>query len=155
MPSRPWVLLAYRLPREPSTPRAALWRALRRLGAVQIVDGLVALPDVERTREHFGWLADGVVEAGGEATTWVATFTSPAQERALQARMQEAIVSEYEGLVEAAAAAAAAPELAHREVTRLRRELQRTVARDFSAPPERDAARAAVLRLERAVEAAR
>jgi hypothetical protein len=32
-----WVLLAYRLPREPSTPRIALWRGLRRLGAAQIV----------------------------------------------------------------------------------------------------------------------
>src|SRR4051794_9204915 len=26
-----WVLLAYRLPREPSTPRIALWRKLRAL----------------------------------------------------------------------------------------------------------------------------
>src|SRR6266508_2543318 len=28
-----WVLLVYRLPRDPSTPRSALWRKLRRLGA--------------------------------------------------------------------------------------------------------------------------
>src|SRR5258708_1839751 len=27
-----WVFLAYRLPREPSTPRIAVWRKLRRLG---------------------------------------------------------------------------------------------------------------------------
>ena len=39
-----WVLLAYRLPREPSTPRIAVWRKLRRQGAVQVLDGLVALP---------------------------------------------------------------------------------------------------------------
>ncbi len=32
-----WVLLAYRLPREPSTPRIALWRRLRRLGAAQVL----------------------------------------------------------------------------------------------------------------------
>ena len=38
-----WVLLAYRLPREPSTPRSALWRKLRRLGAAQVLDGLAAL----------------------------------------------------------------------------------------------------------------
>ena len=30
-----WVLLAYRLPREPSTPRSALWRKLHLLGAQQ------------------------------------------------------------------------------------------------------------------------
>ena len=39
-----WVLLAYRLPREPSTPRITVWRKLRRLGVAQLVDGLVALP---------------------------------------------------------------------------------------------------------------
>ena len=39
-----WVLLAYRIPREPSTPRITVWRKLKRLGVAQIVDGLVALP---------------------------------------------------------------------------------------------------------------
>ena len=60
-----WVLLAYRLPREPSTPRISLWRKLRRLGAVQVVDGLVTLPADPKTVEAFDWLADEVLEAGG------------------------------------------------------------------------------------------
>ena len=60
------MLLAFRLPREPSTPRTALWRKLRQLGAAQLLDGLVALPLDARNREQFEWLADGVVEAGGE-----------------------------------------------------------------------------------------
>ena len=38
-----WVLLAYRVPREPSTPRIAVWRRLKRLGAAQLLDGLVVL----------------------------------------------------------------------------------------------------------------
>ena len=67
-----WVLLAYKVPREPSTPRIALWRALRRLGAVQVLDGLVALPADSRTREQLEWLADEVLEAGGEASVWLA-----------------------------------------------------------------------------------
>lgn len=66
-----WVLLAYRLPREPSTPRIALWRQLRRLGVGQIADGVVALPLDARTREQFDWLAEEVVEQGGEATVWL------------------------------------------------------------------------------------
>src|SRR5256714_12839010 len=61
-----WVLLAYRLPREPSTPRIGVWRKLRRLGAVQLVDGLVALPADAATIEAFDWLAEEVVEAGGQ-----------------------------------------------------------------------------------------
>jgi len=46
-----WVLLSYRLPREPSTPRINIWRKLKRLGVVLISDGLVALPADARTRE--------------------------------------------------------------------------------------------------------
>src|SRR2546430_8210074 len=65
-----WVLLACRLPREPSTPRSALWRKLRRLGAVQVLDGLAALPLDARNREQLEWLADEVVEAGGGAAIW-------------------------------------------------------------------------------------
>jgi hypothetical protein len=60
------VLLACRLPREPSTPRIAPWRTLRRLGAAQLTDGVVAPPANSRMREQFDWLADGVLEAGGE-----------------------------------------------------------------------------------------
>ena len=63
--------MAYRLPREPSTPRIALWRKLRRLGVVQLVDGLVALPADARTKEQLEWLAEEVLDAGGEATVWV------------------------------------------------------------------------------------
>src|SRR5215203_4206421 len=70
MPAGEWVLLAYRLPREPSTPRIALWRKLRQLGAAQLLDGLVALPADSRTREQLEWIADQVVEAGGTAEVW-------------------------------------------------------------------------------------
>src|ERR687892_36086 len=69
-PRLSWVLLAYRVPREPSTPRSALWRKLRRLGAAQVVDGLAALPLDARNREQLEWLADEGAEAGGGATRW-------------------------------------------------------------------------------------
>ncbi|MEV4644831.1 hypothetical protein [Saccharopolyspora sp. NPDC049357] len=36
-----WVLLSYRMPREPSTPRIAVWRKLKRLGVAQLADGVV------------------------------------------------------------------------------------------------------------------
>src|SRR5207247_1011345 len=92
-----WVLLAYRLPRDPSTPRSALWRKLRRLGAVQVLDGLAALPLDARNREQLEWLADEVVEAGGEATIWVGELSSAAQERALATRMAGAVAAGYRG----------------------------------------------------------
>src|SRR5947207_4408673 len=94
-----WVLLAYRLPRDPSTPRITLWRKLRRLGAAQVVDGLAALPLDARNREQLEWLAEEIVQAEGEATIWVGQLSSAAQERELAQRMSDAIAAEYRALI--------------------------------------------------------
>src|SRR5215510_9592219 len=88
-----WVLLAFRLPREPSTPRIALWRKLKRLGAAQLLDGLVALPLDARNQEQLEWLAAEIIEADGEATLWIAELASRADERKLAARMADAIAA--------------------------------------------------------------
>jgi hypothetical protein len=148
------VLLAYRLPRDPSTPRSALWRKLRRLGAAQVLDGLAALPLGARAREHFEWLADEVVEAGGEATIWVGEFASGAHERELAARMAEAVATEYRALIDdVAAARSEAAGHRRRTLGRLRRELRRIRARDYFPPPERELAQQAVDELAALVEA--
>jgi len=148
-----WVLLAYRLPREPSTPRIALWRKLRRLGAAQVVDGLAALPLDARNRERLEWLAEEVVEAGGEATIWVGELASAAQERKLAGRMAEAIAAEYRVLIaDAALAGEERPGQRRRTLGRLRRELRRIRARDYFPPPEREQAQRAVEELIALVE---
>ena len=148
-----WVLLAYRLPREPSTPRIALWRKLRRLGAAQVLDGLAALPLDARNREQLEWLADEVVEAGGEATIWVGELASAAQERELAARMAEAVAVEYRALIDDVAAARDERSGSRRRTLgRLRRELHRIRARDYFPPPERELARQAVDELATLVE---
>ena len=77
-----WVFLAYRVPREPSTPRISVWRKLRALGVAQLLDGLAALPLSSRNREQLEWLAEEVTEAGGEASIWIAQAATAAQERA-------------------------------------------------------------------------
>jgi hypothetical protein len=148
-----WVLLAYRLPREPSTPRIALWRKLRRLGAAQVLDGLAALPLDARNREQLEWLADEVVEAGGDATIWVGELASAAQERQLAGRMATAVAREYRAVIEDAAAAHADPSGPRRRTLgRLRRELHRIRARDHFPPPERELAQQAVDELAALVE---
>ena len=148
-----WVLLAYRLPREPSTPRSALWRKLRRLGAAQVLDGLAALPLDARNREQLEWLAVEVVEAGGEATIWVGELASAAQERELAGRMAEAVALDYRELIAAAATAHDESEgQRRRTLGRLRRELRRIRARDYFPPGERELAQRAVEELAALVE---
>jgi uncharacterized protein YdbL (DUF1318 family) len=139
-----WVLLAYRLPREPSTPRIGVWRKLERLGVARLGDGLVALPADARTREQLDWLAEEIVEAGGTATVWLATPGSAAQERAVAAAMRAARAAEYRTVIEQAHAAASTVVERARTARRLRGELRRIARRDFFPPPERKAARAAV-----------
>ena len=147
------MLLAYRLPRDPSTPRSALWRKLRRLGAVQVLDGLAALPLDARNREQLEWLAEEVVEAGGEATIWVGELASAAQERDLASRMAEAVAAEYRSLTgDAVTARAETPGQRRRTLGRLRRELRRIRARDYFRPLERELAQEAVEELAAFVE---
>jgi hypothetical protein len=153
VPVGDWVLLAYRLPREPSTPRIALWRGLRRLGAAQIVDGLVALPADSRTRERLEWLADGVIEAGGQAEVWIGRPGSGAQERAIAERMHAAIGEQYDRLTAEAGAALAVPAGSRkRTLARLRRELRRIHRRDYFQSPVREPAAGAVEALAVSVE---
>lgn len=140
-----WVLLSYRIPREPSAPRIAVWRRLERLGVGRLGDGLVGLPADARTREHLDWIADEVMQAGGAASVWLATPTAAGQEQILVETMRAARASEYEAVRDDAQAAAglSAAERA-RVVRRLRGELRRITRRDFFPPPQRDAAADAV-----------
>jgi uncharacterized protein YdbL (DUF1318 family) len=139
-----WVLLCYRLPREPSTPRIAVWRKLKRLGVAQLGDGLVTLPADARTCEQLEWIADEVTEAGGTASIWLARPASAAQERDLAARMAAARAAEYAAVTAEAGAATAGDREARRTGERLRAELRRIGRRDYFPPPERDPAHAAV-----------
>jgi hypothetical protein len=142
-----WVLLCYRLPREPSTPRIGVWRKLERLGVARLGDGLVALPADARTREQIDWLAEEIVEAGGTATVWLATPGSAGQERAIAEAMRTARAAEYRGVIEQAQAATSAGEgegERARALRRLRGELRRIARRDHFPPTERQLARATV-----------
>jgi len=143
-----WVMLLYWLPREPSTPRIAMWRRLKRLGVGQLGDGLVALPHDRRTREQLDWLAEQVIEAGGTATTWLARPTTAQAGEALAAQLGSARADEYrQVLADADAASGLEPAARRAAVRRLREELHRIGRRDYFPPPEADAARAAVTAL--------
>jgi hypothetical protein len=78
-----WVLLVYRLPREPSRHRVAVWRKLRDLGALYLQDGVAVLPEDAVTREQLEWLQLRVREAGGDATLWEARTGTVAEEAGL------------------------------------------------------------------------
>jgi hypothetical protein len=140
-----WVLLNYRMPREPSTPRIAVWRKVKRLGVAQLGDGLVALPADARTQEQLEWVAGEITEAGGTRYLWRAQLMSGSQQRTLVASLALARAEEYRGIRDRAIKAAEVPGQERERLLRvLRGELRRVHRRDFFPPTERDEARRAV-----------
>jgi hypothetical protein len=141
-----WVLLCYRLPREPSTPRIAVWRKLKRLGVVQLVDGMVALPADARTREQLEWIAEEISQAGGDASIWVAEPTADGQTHELAQRMATARAEEYTAITAEARAIGDDTSSGERRriADRLHAELRRIDRRDYFPPPEREIAHTAV-----------
>lgn len=62
-----WMVLSYSLPSSPrSSHRVALWRRLRRLGAITPTGGLYILPAQDECIEAFQWLAQEIRQAQGE-----------------------------------------------------------------------------------------
>ena len=78
-----WLLCSYRLPREPSRLRLAVWRRLKRVGAVMVHDGLWVLPTDAKTREDFEWLAEEIEERGGTVMLWEARSLPRGQDPAV------------------------------------------------------------------------
>jgi hypothetical protein len=63
-----WIVLTYSLPSKPqSTQRVALWRRLRRLGAISPTGSLYILPAQAQCVEAFQWLVQEIRQAQGEA----------------------------------------------------------------------------------------
>lgn len=71
-----WLAFTYSLPSKgSSSARVTAWRRLQRLGAVALPGGVYLLPEQDDTLESFGWLAQEIKHAQGEALVMrIATF---------------------------------------------------------------------------------
>jgi hypothetical protein len=67
-PNLTWLLLLVRLPATHSAERVAIWRKLKKSGAIQIQTSTHVLPDDPRRYETFQWLTQHIRHAGGDAT---------------------------------------------------------------------------------------
>jgi hypothetical protein len=59
-------VITYRLPPEPSRHRVAIWRELRRLGAVPLQQGTWAVPDGEPFGSGLAQVIEAITAAGGQ-----------------------------------------------------------------------------------------
>jgi hypothetical protein len=63
-----WLLLLLRLPATHKAERVAIWRKLKKSGAIQIQTSTYVLPDEPARYELFQWLTQEIRSAGGDAT---------------------------------------------------------------------------------------
>ena len=71
MPVKPklsWLLLLVRLPATHKAERVAIWRKLKKSGAIPIQTSTYVLPDQPSPYETFQWLTQQIRDAGGDAT---------------------------------------------------------------------------------------
>jgi len=94
-----WVLLVYKIPREPTSSRATIWRKLKRLGALLLHDAVWVLPATPWTREQFQWLAVEIGELEGEAYLWESRLLLNGQAEALAQQFQDRVDSAYQEIL--------------------------------------------------------
>ena len=158
-----WLVFSYSLPSKArSSPRVAVWRRLRTLGAVSPKGGVYVLPGRPDCMEAFQWLAQEVEDAKGEALLMHVDRFEGMTDQALVAAFREARRKDYEALDARIAdfqrlrgdRRAAAGD-ARETLARLRREQSDLARIDFFETPEGAAVAAKLDRLERALAPAR
>jgi hypothetical protein len=151
-----WLLLVYRLPREPSRHRVTVWRKLKTLGPLYVQDGVAALPEDAVTREQLEWLQLRVREAGGEATLWEGMHNTRVESKQLAETFRssreeayESIIAEAERIRRKAEMGAGASLLG--KLSKLEREFRAERRRDYFGAPSRKEASEALRAARQAV----
>ncbi len=92
-----WRVITYRLPPEPSRHRVAVWRELRRLGAVSLQQGTWAVPDGQPFEAGLSQVVEEIKAAGGQPVVLAVANeeASAAQLEALFTAQREAEWGEF------------------------------------------------------------
>ena len=89
-----WILLVYRVPIEPSRHRVAVWRHLRRIGAVSLQQSIAGLPRSQENLAALRRVADIVEAAGGEFLLLDATALDEATTKRLERLYTDSVEAE-------------------------------------------------------------
>ncbi|HET8909271.1 MAG TPA: Chromate resistance protein ChrB [Ktedonobacterales bacterium] len=133
--SQAWVVLIYTMPREPTAPRVAVWRKLKKLAALRLHDAAWVLPATPSLLEQMRWLATEIREAQGEAFIWHAQADELEQDGYLVRQFTTQAEAAYRAIL----AALDQPGADHAELARRYRQVQ---AIDYFHAPSGETVRA-------------
>lgn len=95
-----WTLLIYRVPTEPASKRMAVWRDLKRLGALYLQQCVCILPRLDAVRDELDRIATRIPTLGGEYTRFDLPRLPPDDESKIIASFRALRNKEYAEIVE-------------------------------------------------------
>jgi vacuolar-type H+-ATPase subunit I/STV1 len=93
-----WIVLIYRLPSNDSRARVAVWREVRRSGALHVQQSVVAVPGTPEFADDLASLRDVLAEVGGQVTALRCEPLGAGDDARLLAAWNEAREAEYREL---------------------------------------------------------
>ncbi|RTL69655.1 MAG: chromate resistance protein ChrB [Pseudonocardiaceae bacterium] len=94
-----WLVLTVRVPAQPSRHRVAVWRELRRAGALAIGQGCWAIPDVPAAATLVPRVRELAARGEGEAVVLTASGRTPDDAARLEARFTAEREAEWTGFL--------------------------------------------------------
>src|ERR1700716_4200309 len=95
-----WRVLIYRVPTEPASKRVAVWRDLKRLGALYLQQCACIFPDIPGVTEALNQVAAKIPTLGGETFLLEVPRLQPADEARIIAAFREQRQNEYAEIIE-------------------------------------------------------
>ena len=90
-----WFLLTYRLPTDRSSARVAVWREVRRSGALQLQKSVIAFPDTDHFAAGVTRIQAAIREVGGSVIALRAEPLDSKDAAGLEAAWNDARAAEY------------------------------------------------------------
>lgn len=155
-----WITFSYSLSAQSSSPRVAVWRQLKRIGAISPAGGVYVLPWGDDCLEAFTWLAQQTRQAGGEALVMHVEQFEDLTDQEMMVLFRQARQEDYAALDAQAAQLEAAlvqhsegaARLAFKEeLERLRKQYTEIARIDYFECPERAAVTVRLGRLRQAL----
>jgi hypothetical protein len=150
--SASWLLLLFRLPATHQAERVAIWRKLKRSGAIQIQTSTYVLPDAPARHEYFQWLTKEIRDAGGDATLVRAREIEGLSDEKLVNLFNSARAKDYASLAKQLQRLLTRGKKVD-EVERIRKQFRDIRERDFFDSPRAQDAEMLLHKIEKATKA--
>jgi hypothetical protein len=95
-----FTVLVYRMPAKPTAARVAVWRQLKKIGAIYLQQSVCVFPDYPSPRKELAPVLNRIAEATGEFHLLPLRRLDPAEERKLIQRFLEQTANHYQEIIE-------------------------------------------------------